>query len=305
MKRLLKKLVISTSLAVGAAAIATHPAHAGTLTNITIGGTAANDYYVYDVVDNKTVLVPSNLINVKKVLDGDATSPTGNVELRASSELVGFDFTKNTTLSGKIGGEDITLSSLTLSDWTSSYKGTGKTFAQYWFEQFYNAAGLVGKENQIKLALGLPLITPNATIRNLVFNQFANIKGFERASDPNIAYVNQDHTGLIKIGLTGHYDLKAYYLPLLGNLANFIKNDFQASEVVKYTYNGETDYLFSFTATKSGLTSKLADGDHSGNYEVAIKGLPPAKVPEPSLMLGVLGVAGVVAAHRKLKKVSV
>jgi hypothetical protein len=79
----------------------------------------------------------------------------------------------------------------------------------------------------------------------------------------------------------------------------------QASELVKYNYdNTGFDYLFSFKATKSGLTD-IRDGiSHSGNYEVTIPGVPPAKTPEPSLMLGVLGVVGMFAAQRKLKKVS-
>ncbi|ADI63312.1 hypothetical protein [Trichormus azollae] len=33
-------------------------------------------------------------------------------------------------------------------------------------------------------------------------------------------------------------------------------------------------------------------------------GVPPTKVPKPSVMLGVFGVDGIVAAQRKLKKVS-
>ncbi|WP_413200001.1 NF038130 family PEP-CTERM protein, partial [Nostoc piscinale] len=79
-------------------------------------------------------------------------------------------------------------------------------------------------------------------------------------------------------------------------------------EIVKYTYNGQTDYLFSFLATDSGLTEKSDGISHSGNYEVTFQGLVPIKpsqsVPEPSVVLGILGVAGIVATQRKLKKVS-
>ncbi|TAF03992.1 MAG: PEP-CTERM sorting domain-containing protein [Nostocales cyanobacterium] len=309
MKNTFGKIVIGASMAIGLGTVAANPAQAGTLTGATIGGTAANDYLVYDVSGNKTVLVPNSPANVQKVLDGNAASPTGNVELRASSELSGFnatEFGKATTLSGQIGGQDITLSSLTLSDWTSTYKDTGKTFGQFWFDQFYTAAGLSGKESQIKTALGLPNFLPSNVIRNGVFTTFQTVGGLQRSSDPNIAYVNQDdNTGLIKIGLTGHADLKSYYAPVFGPLTNLINDNFQASEVVKYTYNGVTDYLYSFTATNSGLTSLAGNGDHSGNYEVTINGVPPKReVPEPSLVLGILGVAGIVAGQRKLKKAS-
>lgn len=299
MKMTFQKLVIGASMAIGVSAIATVPAQAGTLTGATIGGTAASDYLVYDVSGNSTVLIPSSQTNVQKVLDGDAAHPTGNVELRASSEAAGFDFNKNTTLTGQIGGQSITLSSLTATDWFSTGSGLSTSygannFANTWFNQFYDAAGL-----------GASFIP-----RSQAFTAFLGINGFQRSSDPNISYVNQnDTTGDIKIGLAGHYNLKDYYAPLLGSLGNLLKNGFQASEVVKVTYNGKTDLLYSFSATPSELSNNLGSGadglSHSGNYEVTIKGVPPAAVPEPSVMLGLLGVAGVFATQRKLKKASI
>ncbi|MBD2524335.1 MULTISPECIES: NF038130 family PEP-CTERM protein [unclassified Nostoc] len=299
MKMTFQKLVIGASMAIGVSAIATVPAQAGTLTGATIAGTAASDYLVYDVSGNSTVLVSNTPINVQKVLDGNAANPTGNVELRASSEAAGFDFNKNTTLTGQIGGQSITLSSLTATDWFSTGSGLSTSygannFANTWFNQFYDAAGL-----------GASFIP-----RSQAFTAFLGINGFQRSSDPNISYVNQnDTTGDIKIGLAGHYNLKDYYAPLLGSLGNLLKNGFQASEVVKVTYNGKTNLLYSFSATESGLSNNSgpgADGkSHSGNYEVTIQGVPPAAVPEPSVMLGLLGVAGVFATQRKLKKASI
>ena len=295
MKMTFQKLLIGASMAIGVSALATVPAQAGTLTGASIGGTAANDYLVYDVSGNSTVLVPSTQTSVQKVLDGNAANPTGNVELRASSEGGGFDFSKNTTLTGQIGGKSITLSSLTSTDWFSTGSGLSTSygannFANTWFKQFYNASGLA-----------------NFISGEQAFNAFLYINGFQRSSDPNISYVNQnDITGEIKIGLAGHLNLKDYYAPLLQNLSSFLKDGFQASEVVKVTYNDKTDLLYSFSATASGLSNNLglgADGkSHSGNYEVSIQGVPPAAVPEPSVILGLLGVAGVFATQRKFKK---
>ncbi|WP_242060614.1 NF038130 family PEP-CTERM protein [Nostoc sp. C057] len=291
-----QKLVIGASMAIGVSAIATVPAQAGTLTGATIGGTAASDYLVYDVQGNSTISVDKTSANVQKVLDGNAANPTGNVELRASSEAAGFDFNKNTTLTGQIGGQSITLSSLTATDWFSTGSGLSTSygannFANTWFNQFAKAAGLTA--NSIPLA----------------YNMFLSIKGFERSSDPNISYVNQDDsTGDIKIGLAGHFDLKAYYAntPQFSSLASLVKNGFQASEVVKVTYNDKTDFLYSFSATATNLKEVTDGSSHSGNYEVSIKGVvPPAAVPEPSVMLGLLGVAGIFATQRKLKKASI
>jgi len=315
MKMTFEKLVIGASIAISVSAIATVPAQAGTLTGASIGGTAASDYLVYDVQGNSTKLVGNTSANVQKVLDGSSGNPTGNVELRATSEGAGFDFTKNTTLTGQIGGKSITLSSLTATDWFSTGSGLStsygaQNFANTWFNQFYNAAGLAANESAIKLALTLPSLTPSSVIRQQAFNAFLGINGFQRSSDPNISYVNQnDTTGDIQIGLAGHYNLKDYYAPLLGNFGNFLKNGFQASEVVKVTYNDKTDFLYNFSATASGLTNSAglgADGkSHSGNYEVTIKGVPPTAVPEPSVIVGLLGMAGVFATQRKLKKASI
>ena len=85
----------------------------------------------------------------------------------------------------------------------------------------------------------------------------------------------------------------------------------QASEIVKVAYNGNpAQYLYSFNATGSGLVAQDDGISHSGNYEVSFQGVAPQKlrnpqaVPEPSVMLGLLGVAGVFATQRKSKKVS-
>jgi hypothetical protein len=290
MKTTFKKLAIGASLAVSVSVIASAPAHAGSLTGATIGGTAATDYFVYDSNATNTFLVQSTQANVQKVLDGDATKPGGNVELRASTEKATFnatEFTKNTTLTGKIGGKSLTLSSLTSSDWNTSYQGT--TFGNYWFNQALSANGL-----------GSIVGTTTGTS---LFKTFVDKGGFQRFSDPNISYVNQNDTsGLISIGLAGHYDATNL---LLANVPTSLKallpkGGIQASEIVKYTYNGKTDYLFSFKATKSGVADKSDGISHTGNYGVTIQGIPK-KVPEPSAMLGLLGVAGVFASQRKLK----
>ncbi|MFM2060864.1 MAG: hypothetical protein RLZZ507_534 [Cyanobacteriota bacterium] len=297
MKNSFATFVISASMAMGMGAVAANPAQAGSLTGITIGGTAASDYLVYGSDGTNTFLVPNTPGNVAAALTGDAGNPTGNVELRASSEqLSGFDFNNNTTLSGQIGGQDITLSSLTFADWFSTDSGINTSYgannlANRWFNDFWVAAGQVTDDG----------------LQATAFNTFLGINGFQRTSDPNISYVNQDHnTGLIRIGLAGHLNLKAAYLQSgFSTFAQLLPDGFQASEVVKYTYNGVTDYLYSFTATNSGLVSDDGTNSHNGNYEVTIQGVPTAKTPEPSVVLGMLGVAGIVAAQRKLKKAAV
>ena len=55
-------------------------------------GTAATDYLLYDSNNTHTFLNPN--ASLQTILGGTAANPTGNVELAASSEKAGFDFTK-------------------------------------------------------------------------------------------------------------------------------------------------------------------------------------------------------------------
>ena len=295
MAALLKKLLIGTSVAVGMSAAGMAPAFAGSLTNVTIGGSGsgATDYLLYGVSGNQTVVIPNNLANLQSVLTGDAASPTGNVELAASSERPGFNFNNNTTLTGNIGGLSLTLSSLTLADWTAQVEG-GLTFGRKWF-------------NDALSANGFSSLFGNPLFYGLAWDNFTAKGGFQRFSDPNISYVNQDATGKISIGLAGHYDAKSLLFNGLNssqmNTINLFRGisstaPIQASEIVKYTYNGTTGYRYSFSATRSGLTAANDGMSHNGNYEVSLNGIivpppaPPAAVPEPSTMLGLMAVGG-------------
>ena len=288
MARLVKKLAIGASLALGFSAAATVPALAGSLTNPIVTGTVETDYYLYDVRDtNGDGIVDQTYLNPSADLDSvlmeqDGT-PGGNVELWANSEQSGADFfAPQVSLSGQIKGKTLTLSSLNAFDWFTTSSGTqdytynGDTLATRWFNELLTNAGqggIVGKG-----------------IGEFAFDNFIRNGGFQRASDPNISYVKNSE-GSIDIGLAGHFNMKDVYDYW------FIPDGFQASEVVKYTYDGVTDYLFSFEATESGLR-ELADGkSHSGNYEVAI-----ATVPEPSTLLGLMAVGSLFAAAKRKSK---
>lgn len=176
------------------------PAIAGTLSlkSPVIGGDSPNDYLVYDANGVNTFAVDRQMADLEQVLTGNSSSPTGNVELAASSEKPGFDFTKATTLQGTIGGKSLAISSLTQTDWDASYQN-GLSFGQYWFHQALSANGYGALANLTFGGVGL-------------FDVFKSYGGFQRFSDPNIAYVNQDTvTGEVKIGLAGHFDATALF----------------------------------------------------------------------------------------------
>lgn len=308
MTHLLHKALLTTILASGISALALAPASATGIKNVSIGGSAPTDYLLYD--SNATETYVNAAASLQTILGGNAKSPTGNVELAASSEKLGFDFTKTTTLSGTIGGRAIGISSLTQSDWdTAAYKGTTKTFGKYWFDQALTSNGF-----------GTLASSPTGTS---LFNIFKSNGGFQRFSDPNLSYVNQSTTGDVSIGLAGHFNANLLFTKsieqYLSSNQNINPNDrrtlvgvktqldsakIQASEVFKYTYNGLTDYGYSFQATASGLTERGDQVSHTGNYEVILAGPAPIKhVPEPGVLLSLVGVAAAGWKRRKSKSI--
>lgn len=267
MKATIKKILLGLSVTAGVSAISTSAAFAASLTNPTIGGTSPTDYVIYDADATKTFAVAKTAANLQKVLGGDSSSPTGNVELAASSDKFGFDFSKNTTLSGTLGSKNIVLSSLKSSDWNTVVTG-GQTLIDTWLKANLTANGFSSV-----VANG----TLYAQVKSKIGSNFARL----RFSDPNISYVNQhDSTGEISIGLAGHLDATNLLLAGLTPSEKVIffsmrsadkqGQPIQASEIVKVTYNGINRYLYSFTATPSGLSSP---DTVKGNYEVKLPGV--------------------------------
>lgn len=322
MSSIMKKLLIGASVVASVNVLASTAASA-----FTVSGT---DYLLYDANSTSTFLNPN--ANINSILAGNSSSPGGNIELYASSEkvnLASFLQSKDvTSVQGTVAGKSLTLSSLTATDWFGSSLNTayGATnFANQWFNEFYIQAGLNTQETGLRGAIADTIIanTPNMSaaqklatknywnsvatsnqVRGFVYNTYLSdqVQGFQRSSDPNISYVTTSGSDLL-IGLAGHYDAKAYYAPILGTYANFIKNGFQVSEVVKVNYGGIEKLLYSFSATETNL-KEVGDGkSHSGNYEVKLAGVvpppPPASVPEPSVVLGLFGLGGLLAAKRK------
>ncbi|WP_413281359.1 NF038130 family PEP-CTERM protein [Floridanema evergladense] len=295
----MKKFLIAASAA-GMSAIAQTPGFAYSITG-------NNDAWLYDnnygSCGPTSTCLTNDMSRLDAILGGNSSAPGGNVELFATSEGVNLStyLTSNarTNIEGTVAGRSLTLSSLTATDWFGPSLDTlygADNFANRWFNEFYNAAGL---------AASLPFGN-SFLVRQAAYNAFLSdqVKGFQRSSDPNISYITTSGSDLL-IGLAGHFDAKAYYAPILGAYAAFIRDGFQVSEVVKVNYGGVEQFLYSFNATASGLTNNsglYADGlSHSGNYEVALRGVvPPAtSVPEPSVVFGLIGLGGLLAAKRK------
>ncbi|MDF5710548.1 MAG: NF038130 family PEP-CTERM protein [Nostoc sp. S4] len=80
-----------------------------------------------------------------------------------------------------------------------------------------------------------------------------------------------------------------------------------ASEIAKVVTGNKTYYAYSFSPTASGITASDDGVSYSAYYNWHTPGYtPPQKqVPESSVILGLLSVAGVFTTRRKLKKVSI
>jgi|JI102314DRNA_FD_contig_111_298309_length_11534_multi_5_in_0_out_0_4 hypothetical protein len=307
----LKRLTLSASV-VTVSAIVAAPSFAGSLTNPSVSGVAGTDYYIYQQSGSKTVL--QNSAPLSTVLQGDAGNPGGNVELFANSETANYKtlsaFKNNITpssLTGQILGTPIVLSSLTYADWFNTSSGDSTEYGAANLATTWFRANLVanGYGDLFTSSLG-------QSIAALAYNTFLANAGFQRFSDPNISYINQDSpNSVVKIGLAGHYNATSLLLAALGpQLAGGISqyraqgkanSPIQMSEVVKVAYGGKTSYLYSFQAAPSGLTAGDDGISHNGNYEMT---LPPGTepVPEPMTMLGMaLGVSSLVATKRKPK----
>lgn len=334
MKGKIQKFLIGASVVVGVSAIATSSALAGTLTRATITGTAPNDFEVWDV--DPSVICPAPVCLGSKgadssdllgILAGTAAQPGGNVELFKSSETFSLPaflaYDGVTSLKVDFVFDDspqefsVILSSLTAVDLFGKALDTSftaDTVATRWFNEAldFNLASNNVTENL--LFSGLAQFTGGAIAsRADLYNQFLSRGGFQRAVDPNIAFFTVTDTGEEKsfeFGLAGHADL-LFYAPqfpqLSAALALYPELTLRASELVKVAYPGAEagTVRYSFVGAKSNVAS--ADG--SFNYTYVIDPPfgggdpedPPTSVPEPSTMLGLMAVGGLLAAQRKLK----
>lgn len=338
MKTNIQKLLVGASVALCVSAIGTNPASAASLTNPQVTGEKGVDYLIYEHIPNPDPEATTdftrlnNDADLEKVLQGSCSvggafvpsnscekgEPGGNVELFANSERLSLDefldYTTVTSLTGDLGDNSITLSSLTATDWfgetldtSYNYNVDNLNLANEWFEAALTSYGIT--DDLLRTAnMFIPEI-PNS--KASLFNVFRDNGGFQRFSDPNIAYVDMDDiTGDLEVGLAGHYNAIDLIFddltpPQKAALSGFLGDKpVQAAELVKIDYEGETTYHYSFSAAESGLLEQGDMMSHTGIYDPELtSNVEVQEAPEPSFMLGsLLAAGGLFAAKRKQKK---
>ncbi|MGB3295460.1 MAG: NF038130 family PEP-CTERM protein [Phormidesmis sp.] len=248
----------------------------------------SGDVTVFDSNGTQTFLAPG--ADLGRILSGSASAPRGNVELNDGSASANLSAPANTLTAYLNSGREVTFSSLTNSDWFGP-----DNLAKRWFSEAMDAYGSTittrYKDYLMSLGYRAPQATAAANDSNNIFNTFSSAGGFARLSDPNIAYIGESSAG-VTFGLAGHSDA--------GNISSLLTGLY-ASEVVKVSLKGNTQYYYSFAQpTNSGQTSREDRVSHAGNYEFFIADpVEPESVPEPTTLLGLLALGGWAVSRRK------
>jgi hypothetical protein len=282
MTGLLKKLLIGASVVVGAGTMGAVPTNAASLTGIQFN---TNDIEVFGRNGSEGSGI-NDAINA--LTDSDVVT---NVELGASNE----NPNANIGFSGMLGNTAVSVETVTAADWA--------IFGQQWVQDFSAAYSDLFNANVFGVNVG-----------NAIAGAVQG--GLTRSGDPNIgSFVQDDVTGEYQLGLIGHYDLlqsdsltqELNNLTGSSSLTGLVKNQvsgyldgnpLQVSEVAKVTIDGVVNYAYSFSATDTGYVD--SDGSsHSGLYSWTLAGEPIQSVPEPSTMLGLMAVGGLVTLSQR------
>ena len=265
MARLLNKFLASASVVAGLSGVFGAPAMAATMTNATVNGA----HLIYGINED------GNTDHETGISAFDALNTQGaNVELSGTRDHnKAVDTNNATTLTTEFDdGSTLVFSSLTEDIWLGSAPKEGYSrFAEQWFDEAWNSeeSGLQDyAKNKYR---------SNNINQNIAYNGFIREKWFHRFSDPNVESVTKNGR-YVSFNLSGHLNYEDEY----GSL--------KMSEVVMV--NDRIFYAFG-DAIDSGVNNGDEQSSHSGIHAFTYK------IPEPSAVLGLMAIGGMVAATKR------
>jgi hypothetical protein len=257
----------------------------------------ASDHIVWEEI-NPGVLTNTGQRNPPYgvFLDDNASAPSSNIELSTIDSAADYaawlaDAVQPTVLTGDFGGTNpVTFSSLTIGDWTAKENALAKDYVAGFLDTW----------------LGITLDPADLAIAAAAFITGAGgVKSpAASASDPNLSYAFRDtDNGALTFATAGLLDATSFLQPFFDLLPGSpqLPAGVQASEAIKVSYDGRTDYYYGFSATPSGVYAEDCSDpgspacSYSGNFEFTI--------PEPATLaiLGA-GIAGIGFARRRAVK---
>lgn len=266
----IQKYILGASVVVGMGALAATPASAASLSNVQMFG---DDYQTYTEDD----VYSDEQAAVNALTDSDRYT---NVELNFANENLSDNVTGFT---GQLGSQSVTVEGITDEDWNNG-------LAQQWLGDFK------------KEYAGLDFNLYGVNVADVIGNEVSS-----RSGDPNVASMTKnDATGEINLDLIGHYNV--WNAPWAQSYKGYqsLAPELQISEIAKVTVDDEVSYAYSFSAEETGvLAVDAADNDtssHTGRYTWTTQGsVEPAsaKVPEPSAILGLTALSGLLAFTKR------
>ncbi|WP_292763568.1 NF038130 family PEP-CTERM protein [Nostoc sp. NOS(2021)] len=332
-----QKLVIGASMAIGVSAIATAPAHALSLTF-----NNANEIKTYTGGSNGNFIANDTVAASQALTDGNVSS---NVELWYTDENptsnVGFTATEgnySATVSSVTASDWSSFSSQWLGDLLNTYtpfKSVWNGFSastQSLITSSFPSLGIgdpnigsfqFGQNGGVELQLVGDLDVKTKLSQTISTDLGQAWDGGVKSLFPGKTSLSisaldvQTKISLLQLlptsatlqtqinQLTSYKDLLNFQATL-----NVYQGKIGASEIAKVVTDNKTYYAYSFNSTASGITASDDGVSYSAYYTWNTPGYtaptpPSSSVPEPSVMLGLLGVAGVFVTQRKFKKVSI
>ena len=287
MAGLVKKFLASASVVASMSAVFGAPAMAATFTH------KGTDIILREQVGT-SFQITNDITQLDSILQGDSSNPGGNVELGAKN--VGQTQGANPLAriqAQNVQGETATFTNVTENIYSSSdwINGVGRA----WFSDVW--------EQAVERNSSVPLVS--SANEGLFYSFFIDEGGLEMITDPNISYINEVGDDIV-VGLASPLNLADRFSDIF-LVAAF--EGVQMSEIFAYDINGVTGYAWGSVATETGLNY------FDGNYEVVLEGLAngyvsqevvessPEDIPEPSTVLGLIAIGGLVAAtKRKVQK---